>query len=247
MGATVRTLWLAHTRNAQQQTGTERALKGAFFPLFLLFCLLFDAFLHKNTTIQMTCYHWRERIKNWEIITSRRLTTAFKNIFINKHIRLNPTLDCLLSERNNWFYNMFGHKTFICFSPNFPFWSLNYSKIVRKRKKCLMFFEVEMDAVRLSMVNEWIKEEKFRFTEEENNDYGSQMIVIDDGSHSLVVRLSDVYMETLLEMLKDSKTNIRKMRTLENRSWKFLVHWNRLEFEALDSILWRNKKPFALS
>lgn len=246
MGATVRTLWLAHTRNAQQQPGTERALKGAFFPLFLLFCLLFDAFLHKNTTIQMTCYHWRERIKNWEIITSRRLTTAFKNIFINKHIRLNPTLDCLLSERNNWFYNMFGHKTFICFSPNFPFWSLNYSKIVRKRKKCLMF-EVEMDAVRLSMVNEWIKEEKFRFTEEENNDYGSQMIVIDDGSHSLVVRLSDVYMETLLEMLKDSKTNIRKMRTLENRSWKFLVHWNRLEFEALDSILWRNKKPFALS
>lgn len=246
MGATVRTLWLAHTRNAQQQTGTERALKGAFFPLFLLFCLLFDAFLHKNTTIQMTCYHWRERIKNWEIITSRRLTTAFKNIFINKHIRLNPTLDCLLSERNNWFYNMFGHKTFICFSPNFPFWSLNYSKIVRKRKKCLMF-EVEMDAVRLSMANEWIKEEKFRFTEEENNDYGSQMIVIDDGSHSLVVRLSDVYMETLLEMLKDSKTNIRKMRTLENRSWKFLVHWNRLEFEALDSILWRNKKPFSLS
>lgn len=111
----------------------------------------------------------------------------------------------------------------------------------------MSYVEVEMDAVRLSMVNEWIKEEKFRFTEEENNDYGSQMIVIDDGSHSLVVRLSDVYMETLLEMLKDSKTNIRKMRTLENRSWKFLVHWNRLEFEALDSILWRNKKPFSLS
>lgn len=62
------------------------------------------------------------------------------------------------------------------------------------------------------------RKKNFRFTEEENNDYGSQMIVIDDGSHSLVVRLSDVYMETLLEMLKDSKTNIRKMRTLENRS-----------------------------
>lgn len=70
----------------------------------------------------------------------------------------------------------------------------------------MSYVEVEMDAVRLSMVNEWIKEEKFRFTEEENNDYGSQMIVIDDGSHSLVVRLSDVYMETLLEMLEDSKT-----------------------------------------
>lgn len=81
----------------------------------------------------------RERIKNWEIITSRRLTTAFKNIFINKHIRLNPTLDCLLSERNNWFYNMFGHKTFICFHPISHFEVLIIPKSFERERNVLCF------------------------------------------------------------------------------------------------------------